>query len=674
MDPFSIAISVGSIVGTCLTVVKKLKDVHDKFKAVPQVVTSLHSEARITGVTLSHLQSILLGDADTIPSRALLETEVLSAVDIALVGCSVTLSCLEDEIRSLVAKLDGDHDLGFTERAGFVFNDDKFKELLLQLRGQCGAISFLLQGLQMKSLTEIHRLVHSNQTTLENIANGTQSLRGLYPQVKVVRSMFESPTEVDSVFGTAFPASTNKEFEFDDMATSSQAYRRVLNAAAQDLNRSHQQIPVFGDDLLDLGPLLVDFSENAGQDSLKEERKPSHELDLLMLPIGANEASALETTFRESTSQTVLPEDRLSEQPVHTQDPETLKKDSISSVKENVPAKRPVSLGTESPRESVLKEQRENVVLQVSSQRRRDRDRGHTTSPEDGATRRIPKLPAKTEHVSKSTASSLDNNRSTEEKGSSFHEVCSEEVERLKLADFYSQWERLESRYQQHLHENPDTLTESTEKSQIVEFATEFSKLTKCILDTVINYHSQCVSLESEFQHKIDDIRAKHTEKQELLFEILASKKELLAKERLSLKEAKQELDIRTKAFESSQKKLKVQTQQATADNYQEFMQSKIWGGEKFCIVIGKTLLVPFDTETYGDNRTLEAVRLPKIPAGWEYTWHEGNRKLSFTNKYTQKSYYSLPTQPVYPPLKHNNIKVVQRDQMGPGTGSSEMF
>lgn len=149
MDPLSIAASVAGLTTICVAIAKTLCTVCDKLKGASQVVNSLRSEARTISFSLSQLQTILLGDADSVPSKALLDPELLSTVDIALTGCSVTLSCLEEEIRSLVGKLAREEGMSFVDRAEVGWKDDKFKELLQQLRGQYGAIALLLNGLQM---------------------------------------------------------------------------------------------------------------------------------------------------------------------------------------------------------------------------------------------------------------------------------------------------------------------------------------------------------------------------------------------------------------------------------------------------------------------------------------------------------------------------------------------
>ena len=149
MDPLSIAASVGGLTTICISIVKKLNELRGKFKSAALIVRSLQSEVKVISISLSQLQSILLDDADAAPSQALLEPEVLSAVDISLTGCAATLSCLDDEIRSLATKLVEQEKLGFIDRVEIVWKDDKLKELSQQLRGQHSALGILLHGLQM---------------------------------------------------------------------------------------------------------------------------------------------------------------------------------------------------------------------------------------------------------------------------------------------------------------------------------------------------------------------------------------------------------------------------------------------------------------------------------------------------------------------------------------------
>jgi hypothetical protein len=149
MDPLSIAASVGSLLGVCIGTAKKLSEVASKFKNAPQTISHLSSQTKLMSFSLSQLQSTLFGDEDDIPTQAVHDPDVKSVLDIALTACTLTLSCIESEVRSLIIKSDAGKDLEVMERAKVVWKDYRFEELLQQLNGQSVTIWFLYQGLQM---------------------------------------------------------------------------------------------------------------------------------------------------------------------------------------------------------------------------------------------------------------------------------------------------------------------------------------------------------------------------------------------------------------------------------------------------------------------------------------------------------------------------------------------
>jgi hypothetical protein len=149
MDPFSLAASVGSLCGACIFTVKRLGAAAGKFKDASKILQEVYSEAKIITISLSQLQTTLVSDANKILAQALLAPDIQNALDIALTGCSVTLSCIENEICSLTGEVDADQKLNFADRAKVVWKDDKFKELLQQLSRLHNAIAILQQGLQM---------------------------------------------------------------------------------------------------------------------------------------------------------------------------------------------------------------------------------------------------------------------------------------------------------------------------------------------------------------------------------------------------------------------------------------------------------------------------------------------------------------------------------------------
>lgn len=149
VDPLSIAASVGSLSGLCIVTIKRLSEVAGKFKDASKILQALSSETRVITSSLSQLHNILVGDKHTILTQALLTPDIQEALNVALTGCNVTLSCIENELSSLAAKISSNQKLNLTDRAKVAWKDDKFKELLQQLSRQHTAIGILQHGLQM---------------------------------------------------------------------------------------------------------------------------------------------------------------------------------------------------------------------------------------------------------------------------------------------------------------------------------------------------------------------------------------------------------------------------------------------------------------------------------------------------------------------------------------------
>jgi len=149
MDPLSIATSVGSLSGACLLTLRNLGEAISKFKDAPKTLKDISSEAKIISISLSQLRNALVSDEYSISTQGLLEPDIRNALDVALTGCKMTLSCIESEISSLTKSMATDQGLSFSDRARVFWKDDKFKELLQQLSRQHNAIATLQQGFQM---------------------------------------------------------------------------------------------------------------------------------------------------------------------------------------------------------------------------------------------------------------------------------------------------------------------------------------------------------------------------------------------------------------------------------------------------------------------------------------------------------------------------------------------
>ncbi|KAL5121604.1 hypothetical protein ACEQ8H_000290 [Pleosporales sp. CAS-2024a] len=174
----------------------------------------------VMAASLSQVQTLL--HKDTLRSKR----QLLDTFDRALTGCRVVYACLEEEVRDLVAQTHAD-ELTFKDRARFLWKEETFKELLTQIRGQQSALSLLIQGLQMESITDIKKLVQENSVTLDQVVKQSRTLRQKHPGLRVPESLFQNThTAGDAADAESIIKSTH--FTFDDDVVHSKAYRRAM--------------------------------------------------------------------------------------------------------------------------------------------------------------------------------------------------------------------------------------------------------------------------------------------------------------------------------------------------------------------------------------------------------------------------------------------------------------
>ena len=123
----------------CIQSAKELYDLKSRYKDASVLISAIYSESMVIAASLSQVQNLLQHDG--LQSKP----QLLETLDRALTGCRVVYGCLEEEVRSLVAKTEAD-DLRFKDRAKFLWKEDTFKELLTQIRGQQSALSLLIQA------------------------------------------------------------------------------------------------------------------------------------------------------------------------------------------------------------------------------------------------------------------------------------------------------------------------------------------------------------------------------------------------------------------------------------------------------------------------------------------------------------------------------------------------
>lgn len=108
------------------------------------MLSAVSTECTVINASLAMLQNLMLGNIDDLQSRMV--PEVLATFDTALQGCCLTLSVIEEELKSLlVCEEKGDV---VPKRLKYILEKEHLKELLLQLRGQQSGVSLLLQMYQ----------------------------------------------------------------------------------------------------------------------------------------------------------------------------------------------------------------------------------------------------------------------------------------------------------------------------------------------------------------------------------------------------------------------------------------------------------------------------------------------------------------------------------------------
>jgi outer membrane murein-binding lipoprotein Lpp len=156
-----------------------------------------------------------------------------------------------------------------------------------------------------KALADINPVLKSNQDAIQRVAVETESLRGMYPLVNVAKSFLESSESVNQKELSLLTLS-EREFEFDNIAINSPAYRRVLNAASHTL-RTSQSGNILGTGNLS-DPGVVDVSRQQSSSpiiqSANQARKISNTAPLRTVSSSATEKEPHNDKNRRPTTRT----------------------------------------------------------------------------------------------------------------------------------------------------------------------------------------------------------------------------------------------------------------------------------------------------------------------------------------------------------------------------------
>jgi hypothetical protein len=144
MDPLSITTSVATLLISAVRVIRAASALCSQYKDAAFMLSAISSECTVINTSLAMLQSLMVSNLENLRSR-MTET-VLSTFEVALMGCAMTISVIEEELGELFVK--GDNGDMKARRIKYVMDQEHLKEMLQQIRGQQIGVTLLLQTYQ----------------------------------------------------------------------------------------------------------------------------------------------------------------------------------------------------------------------------------------------------------------------------------------------------------------------------------------------------------------------------------------------------------------------------------------------------------------------------------------------------------------------------------------------
>lgn len=148
MDPLTICTTVAGLVKTCGATVITCKGLLGTYKNAPQTLASIRTECTTIKTALSQVDWLVKRDNELLSSQLEASSPLAETLDVALTGCAVTFSLLDIELRKLYdtsKDLDG---YKWKDKMRYVWNEDRAKRILDQMRGLQSAIGLVLTALQ----------------------------------------------------------------------------------------------------------------------------------------------------------------------------------------------------------------------------------------------------------------------------------------------------------------------------------------------------------------------------------------------------------------------------------------------------------------------------------------------------------------------------------------------
>lgn len=197
MDPVGITTATSSLVFQIVKTGKALVDIYGKYHDAQRCIFMMQTECTVLAAALSRVEIVFCArTGSTIPEYP---ASLIQALDLSLVGCTLTLSILTKEIDNLTKGTSGeDMAVNKTKQARYVWNEASMNELLQQLRGQSSALAFLLEALNASSIGRILTILESGKPTFQKVEEDSASIRAANPGERYAESIRDLPLPEDA--------------------------------------------------------------------------------------------------------------------------------------------------------------------------------------------------------------------------------------------------------------------------------------------------------------------------------------------------------------------------------------------------------------------------------------------------------------------------------------------
>jgi hypothetical protein len=149
MEAFSCAAAAALLGRTCLSNLKALYNLREKYRNARTTIVDLHSEITVIGASMQYINVIFEQHPDLAKTRFYDKPELEQTFAAALTGCNLVLSCLDEEVEKIMAGMGSEDSKSRKGKAQLLWREDTMRDLLHTIRGQHSAIFSIIQRLQV---------------------------------------------------------------------------------------------------------------------------------------------------------------------------------------------------------------------------------------------------------------------------------------------------------------------------------------------------------------------------------------------------------------------------------------------------------------------------------------------------------------------------------------------